>query len=835
MAWRDSRGSRRRLLLYLLSMVLGVAALVAIHGFGANLQRTIAGEAQTILGADLELERRQPFSEEAAALVDSIGGEQARRISFTSMAYFPESEGTRLVSVRAMEEGYPFYGAIRTWPAGASQAYLEGANALLDGTLMKQFGVGIGDSVRIGQRSYRVAGEIRQTPRESAVFSLVSPRVFISMEDVDEELLEQGSRVEYEVFVKFGDGRDVDAFVEDVRPRLRKRGIGSLTASEAAEDWEAGLSDVRRFLGLVGFIALLLGSLGVASAVHVYVRRRIETVAVLRCLGAKIGSTFRVYLVQAAAMGLVGALLGCALGTGVQFLVPLVLADFLPVDVDFYLSWRALLLGMSIGLGVTMLFALLPLLRVRRVSPLLALRSEVEPSVASWRDPWRLVVFGMLAVGITGFALVQAPNAYVGLGYTAGVVVVFGLLALVARGLMAAAKAFMPASWPYPWRQGLANLYRPGNQTLVLTMVLGLCTFLILLLLLVQHTLLTQVERTGDGEARPNLVFFDVQSDELDGVADAIERAGGPVLARVPLVTMRLSEVGGSSVREMRSDSTQELSWAHNHEYRVTYRDELSASEEIVEGTFTGTAPESDEEAVPVSVAQEIVDEIGLSLGDSLTFSVQGVSIETVVGSIRKVDWQRMQTNFFVVFPTGVLEDMPKTFVVLSRAESDATSAHLQRAVVQEYPTVSAIDLSLVLSVLDALLNRVSFVIRFMALFSVGTGLLVLMGAVLSGRYQRAEESILLKTLGARQRQVFAVLCAEYLFLGLLAALTGVVLAVGGTWALASFVFDAPLALDPFPLLGALLVVPGLTLLIGLTSSRGLYAQPPMEVLRAEV
>ena len=307
---------------------------------------------------------------------------------------------------------------------------------------------------------------------------------------------------------------------------------------------------------------------------------------------------------------------------------------------------------------------------------------------------------------------------------------------------------------------------------------------------------------------------------------------------------MRLAEVNGRTVEAMRADSLTETTWAHRREYRSTYRDFLNESETVVEGDFDGTMPEGSEllpnpevtapgRIVPISIEEELArEELGVGLGDTLVFDVQGVPVTTEITSIREVDWQRLSTNFFVVFPAGVLEEAPQTYVILTRAASEAEAAALQSEVVQDYPNVSAIDLSLVLSVFNAIFGRIAFVIQFMALFSILTGLVVLAGAVLVSRYQRVEESVLLKTLGASRRQVFQIMLVEYFFLGLFASLTGLVLALGGGWALAAFVFDTAFVAPPLPILLVALAVIAVTMGIGLFNSRGLYRRPPLEVLR---
>ncbi|GIV59086.1 MAG: permease [Rhodothermaceae bacterium] len=832
MAWRDSRGSRRRLLLFVAAMVLGVAALVAINAFGENLRRAVDEEARTLLGADLSFEADLPFPPEVEALADSLGGRQARRVSFSSMAYFPRLNTARLATVRAHEGAYPFYGTVETDPPGAAHTYREGRQALVDRNLMQQLGLAVGDSVRVGRVTYRIAGQLLRTPRESEVAMLFSPRIYIPLAGIDTTLLGRGSRAEYEIYFRFDDGRDVEALGDDLRPRLRRADIGVDTVGEVQADWDEGLTNLYRFLSLVGFMALLLGSVGVASAVHVYVRQRIETVAVLRCFGARAWRTFGVYLVQALAMGLIGAVTGCLLGLAVQGLLPRVLAGFLPVAVPFSVSWSALALGLGVGTGVTVLFALLPLLGVRNVSPLRALRSAYEPERPGRRDPLRWVVFGLLACGITGFAVTQAPNTLTGVGYAAALALVFGLLAGVARLIIVLVRRYFPSSWPYVWRQGLANLYRPNNQTLLLMLALGFGTFLIMTLFLTQQTLVRQIELAG-GEGRPNLVFFDIQPDQVDGLTALLQQKRLPVLDAVPIVTMRIHAVGGRTLDELRADSTARVTWAHRREYRSTYRDALTDSETLVAGEFIGEVPPG-ETVVPVSVEEDIAGDLGVALGDTVVFDVQGVQVPTRIASIRQVEWRRMQTNFFFVFPRGVLEKAPQFFVVLTRTPDEASSAAAQTAVVQDFPNVSAIDLSLILDVFDAIFGRIAFVLRFMALFSILTGLIVLAAAVLVSRFQRVEETVLLKTLGASRRQVFRIMAVEYLFLGLFATLTGLVLALGGGWALAFFVFETPFVAPPAALAVALLVVTGLTLAVGLLNSRGIYDRSALEVLRAE-
>ncbi len=834
MAWRDSRSSRSRLALFMSSIVLGISALVAISSFSDNLTRAIDEQARNLLGADLSLRSRTPFTEQDQALLGELGGRRALQTSFSSMAYFPESADFRLVQVRAIEGGFPFYGSVRTDPSAAARTYQQGPEALVDDALMRQFSVQVGDPLRLGEFTFTIAGRLLDIPGESVAFSVAAPRVFIPLDYLEETgLVQVGSRVSYRSFFEFAPGTDVESMVEAREAEFRERGWRWDTVAGRKRSLGRAMENLTRFLNLTGFIALLLGALGIASSIHLYVKQKRPTVAVLRCLGARGRQVLGVYVLQAVAMGLLGALAGSLLGIGVQVLLPEVLSDFLPVSIPFAISWLAVGQGTVVGLGFALLFALLPLAPVRSVSPLVALRAEFEETRRRW-DPFQLLLALLIAVGVLAFAIWQTDRWYYGLFFFLGLAAALGLLVGVAKVIMLAVRRSFPSSWSYVWRQGLANLYRPQNQTLVLMLSLGLGTFLIVTLFLVQTTLLSQAALSAEGD-RPNLVFFDIQSDQKAEVREALETAGAPLLQDVPIVTMRLSSLKGRSVAELRADEnrTQPM-WLLAREYRSTYREELIETETITQGRWVGRVAEGDAGPVPISLEEGVARELEVGIGDSLVFDVQGVPVKTVLASTRLVEWERVQPNFFAVFPEGVLEDAPQFHVLVTRAESSEESADLQRAVLERFPNVSSVDLGLILRTVDTILDKVAFVIRFMALFSFFTGLTVLAGAVITSRYQRMRETVLLRTLGAARRQVLQIMVIEYVLLGTLASLTGLILSLGAGWALAFFLFEIPFPPLPLSIVGAVLLVVALTLLIGWLNSRSLLDRPPLEVLRSE-
>ena len=835
MAWRDTRASRRRLLLFSLAIVLGVASLVAVGSLRENLKQAIEEQTKTLLGADLVITSRAKLDDTATKFVSGLGGEQSHEVSFNSMMVIPANGRTRLVQVRALEGGFPFYGNFVTEPAGARAAIAAGKNAVLDEVVMVQFGLKPGDKVKLGGTEFTLAAGLKEVPGETAAVATFAPRIFIPLEAAASTgLLKTGSLARYRIYFKFPASVDVEKLVADMRGRFRELRLGFDTVEERKRDLGQSIRNVNSFLSLVGFASLFLGAIGVASAIQAHIRLKIPTVAMLRCLGASARTSFSIYLVQGIGLGLIGASAGALLGMAVQLALPGLLKDFLPFAFEFSVSWAALGRGWGAGIVISVLFSLLPLLEIRRVSPLLTLRSAFNSDAGSKRDWMQFVFFGVIAAVIFGFAIWQTGRIRWGVGFGVALLTVFGALAALAKIISWLARKFSLRSLPYAWRQGIANLYRPNNRTLLLLVSLGMGTFLMMTLYLSRDTLLGQLRVVG-GNDRPNLMLFDIQDDQVVPLTKLLADNGTPVRQQAAIVTMRIASIKGREVAELlKSRSSHVPAWTLRREYRSTYRGELSDTEKITAGKFEGRA-EVGASWIPISLEEGLARDLQVKLGDEIVFDVQGVPVKTRVGSLRRVDWRRMQPNFFVVFPEGVLEDAPKFHVMALRATSPEQSAQIQQAVVREEPNVSAIDLGAIMQALDSVYSKASFVVEFLALFTVVTGVIVLGGAVLIGRQQRVRESVLLRTLGATKAQVNRIMLAEYLALGTLGAAVGAILAVGANWALAYFVFEVKWAIPSgIVLFWGWAAVSVMTIMTGLLSNRGICDHPPLEILRQE-
>ena len=832
MAWRDTRASRRRLLLYSLSIVLGVAALISISSLGDNLRAAVNTQAKGLLGADLSATGRQPFSAKTLTRLRAASGELAQGVATTTMATFGHDQ-RRLVQLTAVEGGFPFYGDVETVPAGAFARLGDGNHAIVEETALTQAGLNIGGEIKLGATTFTIIGALKKYPGQSPFASMFAPRVQVSMSALQAtNLLAKGSFAQHSVYLKLPPDADAPALEKKLRGELRGERLNFATAEERKEQIGDALKNVFSFTSLVGFLALFLGAVGVASAMHVFIRQRLATVAVLRCLGASARTSFAIYLLQGLGLGLAGSLLGVALGLALQLTLPVLLQNFLPYQLEFMLSWPAILKGLSAGVGVSTLFTLLPLLAVRRVSPLHVLRSGFEDH-GGGPDPWRWLVMAAIGVALFGFATLQTGNWKAGLAFTAAMGVSFAVLAGAAQGIIWLARRVRTGWLPYTWRQGVANVHRPNNRTLLLMMSLGLGTFMLLTLLLTRAALLAQVSGMGAGD-RPNLMFFDVQADQLDQLETIARREGVPLTKTSPIVTMRLNGLKGRTAEELSADKNNSLpAWALRREYRSTYRAVLDDAEKVIAGKFeSGVA--ADVARVPVSIEESLAKDLQLKLGDELEFNVQGVPLKAVIGSIRQVEWRRMQTNFFFVFPPGPLDGAPVTFAAAAKAKNPEDTARLQRAVAKELPNVSALDLGFVLRMFEGIFSKIAWAISFLASFTVITGIVVLASAVLMGRHQRVREAVLLRTLGAQRTQLQQIMFAEYAVLGLLAAVTGGVLAIAANALLAKFLFKIspvpPLAL----LLAAVAAVSALTIITGWLANRGVSKYPPLEILRQE-
>lgn len=831
MAWRDGKASISRLILFMASIILGIAAVVSIQLFSENLKDNIKNQSKALMGADFIIDSRKLPSKKVLAIIDSLNA-GASEVNFVSMAAFPKSDGTKLVKVRAIEGNFPFYGTLDTEPVSAATQYQQLGGALVDATLLLQFNLKPGDSIKLGKLTFPIIGALKSIPGSTAISTSVAPTVLIPFRFIDEtELLQIGSRKEYQYFFVAPPEMDLELLDKKLDPILDDEDADIDTHTSTSARLGRRYDNVSRFLNLAAFIALLLGCVGIASSVHIYIKEKLKNVAVLKCLGATRKQTFLIYLLQILGVGLIGGILGSAIGIGLQYAFPYLLQGFLPFDVQISITAQPLVMGITLGILMSVLFALLPLLGTWYVSPLEVLRGTDENLVKPRKA--RLFTLAAILLFIFLFSFWLLKDAKNGLFFTVGILVTFSIMAGIASLFMKAIKKYFPSNWGFTKRQSLLNLFRPNNQTMVLILAIGLGTFLISTLYFTKDILLSKTSIESNTKDA-NIILMDVQSNQKEAVVNTILPKDLEIIDNIPIVTMRMHRIKDKLVNDIRKDSTSTMNrWILNHEFRTTYRNALLDSEELLEGTWVKQIKQGD--PILISIADNIARDAGLKIGDVVVFNIQGVLMETTVGSIRKVNWGNMQLNFSIVFPTDVLENAPQFNVLTTYVPNEASSADLQRDLVKKFPNITILDLRQIYTIVEDILDKISWIINFMTFFSILTGIIVLIGSVRNSKYQRIKESVLLRTLGAKSKQILQITALEYIYLGMLGSLVGILLSLVSSQLLATLLFKEPFMPSAIPFLVFLPGITLLVLLIGLSNIRSVLKSPPLEVLRKEV
>ena len=840
MAWRETRSAWRHFVVFLGCVALGVAALVSVGTFAANLDRTLAREARALTGGDLELRSTYPLAADALAALERLRGAGAVTTTvreLVGMARDPVRGGTLLVELKAVEPAYPLYGRLQTTPAvplGGLLAARGGADgAVVESQLLERLGLAVGDAFVVGNARYTVSGVLVREPDRSVGLVTLGPRVLVADESLGRTgLLQVGSRVRTRTLVRLAAGAPVRPVVAELA-----RAVGDPSVRIAAfDDTQPGLrrffSQLATYLGLVGLASLLVGGVGIASSVTTFLRRQLATIAILKCLGAGSRVLLAAYLVQTQAVGALGSLVGAGLGVAIQPVLVRALAPFAPFPLEAQWDPWTIARGLALGVLTALLCALWPLLAVRSVPPSLILRRDVDAT--AWRAgrPWAAAL--PIAAGLAALAIWQAGSFRLGAIFVGAAAVAIGVLLGLSRILVVATRR-LPRVRGLAWRQGLAGLDRPGGHTVRVVVALGIGAMLLVAIALLEANLGRQIAYEQKRDA-PAFFFIDVQPDQRDGFSRLVSgAAGGQPPALIPVVRARLAAIDGVPItRELidrRKRESPDKIWFLIREYMLTWAAAPAAPSTIVRGRWWTPAEAA---ARPrVSVEDEAAKFFGVDVGGTLTFDIQGVTVRAEVMSLRKVEWQSLAANFFMILSPGALDGAPTTYIGTARVDA-AAEAEMQNRVVGAFPNVTAIPVRGVLERVGRVLDQISFAVRFMALFSIAAGLVVMTGALAATRYQRLYESVIFRTLGATRWAIARAFAVEYACLGAVAGLGGTLLAAVLAWIVVRFVLDAPWALEPEPLLLGVILTTGVSLAVGLLATLRLLGRKPLAVLRQE-
>lgn len=819
-------------MLFIFSIVIGISALVAVNSFNDNLLQDIDNQARAFLASDVVLYANEDFKGADSIFFDSIANQQANDARLSSMVSFPRMGATRLAQVVGIKGNYPFYGPFETIPENALQKYREGKCALVDENIALQYQLSVNDTLKVGQLTLPIAGFVTKIPGNVNISASLAPSVYIPLDSLEKTgLIKAGSRVYYRKYIKAINQQSEKDLLTSLRPAIREFNLSWETAAFRKENLGKGFENIFRFLNLLGFMALILGSIGSASSVVIYLKEKHNTIAIMRCLGVSAREAVTVFFIQTVALGLLGSLLGILLGHYLQQYIPFMLADFIPLNINFGISWKAIFLGLGTGLTSTILFSFLPLKNIKHISPLNAL--QTGPAANYARAFSKIIIILGILGATSALAVIQSKSIAIGTGFMAGILFTCLAMFLIAKLLILLVRYLFVRKSGFVWKQGLVNLFRPNNQTMVLVIVLGMSTFLIATLNLVQNNLIQQVNIIGN-KNKTDLVLFDIQPGQRPEVDSLLMRHKLTTNQVVPIITLRLEKIRNKRLGALRDDGGGSIpNWILYMEHLVTYRDELLPTEKIIEGKFI-PVKEREADTTFISLTKSMADQLHVGLGDAIEFNVHGLSLKTYVGSIRKLDWQRIQNNFMFLFPGGVLEKAPQHYAYLISSSDKNSTAQLQNELNNLMPNISSVDLQLILGTLDAVIDKTAFVIRFMTLFSIITSLIVLGATVLNTRQAKIRENVLLRTLGASEKQVNAILLLEYLFIGLFAGTAGIVLSVLSSWGLTTYFFDLLFFPDLKRITVLLLVTMATTMAIGWLHNKSILGKSPMEVLRGQ-
>lgn len=837
MAWREMRASWHRLLFFFVCIAIGVGAIITLRSLLQNLSSSVNSEARALLTADVQVSTNNPWSPEIRAVLDRhydspIVEDHTEMVELATMMRPVADTGAppKMVELKAVQAGFPFYGELVLGEAVRyDYSMLAGQGVLLKPGLLTSLNLNVGERVRIGNLEFTIRGTIEREPGNTMNAFSFGPRVIISYDDaVAAGLLGFGTRARYRALFK-----TTDDGMEPLLAALRKdigeqRGVNIRSFRYSQDRLSESLLQVENYLSLVGLIILVLGGIGISSVTRVFVQQKMRTIAILKCLGGRSARVLGAYLAQVLALGFAGSLMGLGIAQLASILIPQYFAGRLPFNINFGLTPAAVLQGLGVGLMITLLFSLVPLLEIRSIKPVLVLRQDSGGLGRRW-DLVRILAAVVVLAGLIGLASWQAGSLKIGVIFLSGLAAATLVLNLAAWLLIRILKGVRRTP-SFAVKQGINSLYRPGNQTRIVLLAVGLGVFFMLSVRLLQANLLGEFDLDMNA-SRADLYLIDIQKDQRAGVADMIVRATGREAELIPTLRARITRLNDRTIIPDQLPAGENRGLL-GREYVLTYRPRLDPSETLLSGAFWDETPSSEPE---ISVEELISRELNVGVGDRITFDVLGRPIEAKITSVRRIDWRNARTGFLVVFRPGSLDDAPQMFIgAMNGPPPGAARAQLQRDLVDKYPNVSAIDVYDIIEVARSIIDNVSLAVTFVGGFVFLSGVLILIGSIAMTKYHRIYESAILKTLGAKRKLIVYTILVEYGVLGLLAGVLGSAAAVGLSWAVSKYGLELTWRFAPSINLAGVGLTLLLVVVVGVASSWDVMIKKPLGIMRAE-
>jgi len=836
-ALRETRSAWKRLVFFFVCIAVGVGAIVALRSVIQSVRGALARETRALIASDVLVSSNQPFAQPVRDVIaaEQAAGRVAAVSEATEIATMVRPAGrattaTKMVELRAVQPSFPFYGTLTMREGTYSHALLAGRGTLVRPELLAQLNLKVGDALLIGKETFQIRGVIATEPgRSLGAFSL-GPRVLIDHADVPATgLLGFGSRANFQLLLK-GPSATIRELGANLDTAFANQFVRSRGYWQNQDRIGENLSRAENYLSLVGLVILILGGIGVSSVTRVFVEQKVRSIAILKCVGGTSSQVLAVYLVQVMLLGLTGSVLGVVLAAGVVAAVPSFVgaaADML--QVDYGLSVSAAWQGMAVGLLVSVLFSVVPLLEVRKVKPSLLLRNDATRTGGIDWMKWG--VAAAVGAALVGVAAWQAGSLSVGLLLSGGFVATAVVLHVCGIALVWAIQPLRYAR-SFALRQAVLHMVRPGNQTRVILLAVGLGAFFILGVRALQANLLRDFAVQA-GPNAPDMFLVDIQPGQRDQVAAMADQANGdrPAPRPIPVLRARVVAVKGATVALENYEQVRGRSGL-SREFTVTYRENRESNEQVIAGQWW----QPGSKGVEVSIEEGLLQRWPIGVGDEMTFDVLGRQITARVASIRKVEWEDFRAGgFMFVFKPGAFDGAPHTYIAPLRGPADAAArARLQASIVSQFPNVSVIDLREILQTIQGIVNNVTLAVTVVGSLVLFSGALILIGAVSMTKFRRVYESAILKTLGASRRLITTMLLLEYGVLGAVAGTVGALGSIALSWAVARFALELPWQATPFLTLAGIVGTAAFVAVVGVAASLDVLRHKPLATLRAE-
>ena len=778
LARREMKGSLSKFRIFLSALVLGVAAIGAVGSVAESMRAGIKGNAQILLGGDLEISSRHMPAEADIQDKARSFGKTTDITRMRAMLHSGKGDDRKLVELKAVDDGWPLVGTAGIdGPATLAQGLAKGY-VLLQPSLMRSFGLVPGDKVRLGDAHLTVAGALTSEPDRTINFAGFGPRVLISQETLALTGLEQpGSFISYRTKVLLHDDISLAEAEADIKPTLAETHVRLRTTKDASPGFDAFVGRAETFLILVGLTALLIGGLGVGSAVRAWLQARMPVIATLKCLGAPAQLIFRIYLLQIMAIAAIGVLIGLIVAALTPALVSSILSRYISVPPVIALFPKPLMIAGGFGLLTAFIFTLLPLARAQTIKASQLFRALIIPP--SGLPPFSIIIRIILAaIALAALALLATNDVFLTFGFMSGALASLGLLALLGEGTLQLLRR-LPAPSYVPGRLALSAITRQGSPLRAIIIAFGLGLSVLVAVALTRHNLDNQIS-TRVADKAPDWFFIDIQPDQIDrfeAITASID--GISDVQKTPMLRGRVSAIAGIDAADVTVDEGS--AWILRGDRALTWTGAAPKDLKLVHGQWW----DADYQGPPlISIDKDAFDDFGLSLGDTITVNVLGRPITATIANVRLVEWESFSINFVFILSPGILDNAPHSWIATTYADTEKAIDDVERAVTDAFGNVSAISVREAVASATRILDLLGGAIRLTALVTLISGIAVLAGTVASSEAQRLSDSIILKVLGARRKDIVMAWLLEYALLGLLTALCASFIGTAASWAL---------------------------------------------------